>query len=589
MQKTEASGRQAVAEGATGSATRAGYDLALAELAGQRRAWAQSGAGERIAVLGELRDALMPVAAEWVNIASRLKGIAPGSQLEGEEWLSGPYAVLSACDAFAETLRQLPGKRFLNGLRQRRLPSGQLALRVLPRSLWDHILYSGISAEVWMQPGVTAENLAAHVAPTWDGPAGARQGGVALVLGAGNITSIAPLDCLHKLMVEHEVVALKLNPVLAALGPVLAAALAPLIRRGVLRILQGDGADGAYLASHPLVDTIHITGAGATHDAIVWGQGAEAAANKAAGRRMNPRPVTSELGAVCPTIVVPGPWSRADIAFQAEHIATQKLHNSGFNCVACQVLLLPEGWDAAEPLLAGVGAVMATAGQRPAWYPGAEARMESIARAAGAASSRLQRGLAPALVLVDLDKADAAAGAQGGEAFAPVLALKRLAAPDAETFLRTAIAWANTGLHGTLGANILIHPAVLRQIGQARLDALLADLRYGTIAINGWTGIGFLLAQTPWGAFPGHSAEDVQSGIGTVHNSYMLAHTERTVIRAPWAPFPRSLRYGFTLLPRPPWFVTQRRARQLGRLLTEFRYRPAWRKLPRILINALRG
>ncbi|MDP3860027.1 MAG: aldehyde dehydrogenase, partial [Phaeovulum sp.] len=84
-------------------------------------------------------------------------------------------------------------------------------------------------------------------------------------------------------------------------------------------------------------------------------------------------------------------------------------------------------------------------------------------------------------------------------------------------------------------------------------------------------------------------AEDVQSGIGTVHNSYMLAHTERTVIRAPWAPFPRSLRYGITLLPRPPWFVTHRRARQLGRLLTEFLYRPAWRKLPRILINALRG
>lgn len=45
----------------------------------------------------------------------------------------------------------------------------------------------------------------------------------------------------------------------------------------------------------------------------------------------------------------------------------------------------------------------------------------------------------------------------------------------------------------------------------------------------------------------------------------------------------------FTLLPRPPWFVTHARARVVGRLLTDFIYRPEWRKLPRILINALRG
>jgi hypothetical protein len=32
----------------------------------------------------------------------------------------------------------------------------------------------------------------------------------------------------------------------------------------------------------------------------------------------NPRRVTSELGNVSPTIVVPGPWSAADVQFQAE-------------------------------------------------------------------------------------------------------------------------------------------------------------------------------------------------------------------------------------------------------------------------------
>ncbi|MBW6507822.1 MAG: aldehyde dehydrogenase family protein [Rhodobacteraceae bacterium] len=574
--------------GEAGVIGRAGYEQALTELAATRDAWARTSAEARADVLDEIKAALMPVSAAWAETAARIKGLPQRSPLEGEEWLSGPYALMSACDAYAETLRKLPGKGFLRGLHQRVLPGGQLSVRVLPRTFWDRVLYSGITAEVWMQPGVTQATLASHAAATWDTPPEARQGAVALVLGAGNITSIAPLDCLHKLMVEHQVVALKLNPVLADLGPVLAAALAPLTRRGVLRILQGDGADGAYLATHPLIETLHITGAGATHDAIVWGAGAEGQANRAAGRRLNPRPMTCELGAVCPTIVVPGPWSAADIAFQGEHIATQKLHNSGFNCVACQVLVLPEGWEGAPPLLASVADVMERAGQRVAWYPGAEARMAGFAQAGGAATRHLPRGAAAALVLADLDASDHV-DLRTTEAFAPALGIKRLAAPDAESYLRAAIEWANAELHGTLGANILIHPATLRQIGRARFEALLADLRYGCIAVNGWAGIGFLMVQAPWGAFPGHSPEDVQSGIGTVHNSLMLDATERTLIWAPWAPFPRSLRYGFTLLPRPPWFITHTRARVVARLLTDFLYRPAWRKLPRILVNALRG
>lgn len=41
-----------------------------------------------------------------------------------------------------------------------------------------------------------------------------------------------------------------------------------------------------------------------------------------------------------PTIVLPGEWTTADMKFQAEHIATQRLHNGGYNCVAAQVVVL---------------------------------------------------------------------------------------------------------------------------------------------------------------------------------------------------------------------------------------------------------
>ena len=119
---------------------------------------------------------------------------------------------------------------------------------------------------------------------------------------------------------------------------------------------------------------------------------------------------------------------------------------------------------------------------------------------------------------------------------------------------------------------------------------MLVELRYGTIAINAWTGLGFLSPQATWGAFPGHTLHDVQSGIGVVHNTCLFDKPQRTVVEAPFRPFPRNiLSLSFTLLPRPPWFVTNRKGGVLGRLLVAFQYRPSLLKIPRIFLNALLG
>ncbi len=109
-----------------------------------------------------------------------------------------------------------------------------------------------------------------------------------------------------------------------------------MIAMDALRIVTGDARAGAWLTTHPAVDEIHITGSRETHDVIVWGEGETARQRRAAGTPLNPRRVTSELGGVSPTIIVPGPWSEADIAFQAQQLATQKMNNGGFNCVASQ-------------------------------------------------------------------------------------------------------------------------------------------------------------------------------------------------------------------------------------------------------------
>ncbi|MFY7941313.1 MAG: aldehyde dehydrogenase, partial [Burkholderiaceae bacterium] len=67
---------------------------------------------------------------------------------------------MAYCNQMMATLSKVQGKQHLSDLPLRELPNGQLAARVLPHSLWDHLLLSGVKLDVWMQPGVTRANLA---------------------------------------------------------------------------------------------------------------------------------------------------------------------------------------------------------------------------------------------------------------------------------------------------------------------------------------------------------------------------------------------------------------------------------------------
>jgi acyl-CoA reductase-like NAD-dependent aldehyde dehydrogenase len=572
---------------------RADYDAALKTLAAGKGQWVRTSVPERIALLASIKECLMPVAQPWAEAAARAKGLDPDSPLAGEEWMSGPYALMAYCNSMIQTLQHVAGAGHLQGVSLRTLSNGQLAAKVFPNSIWDRLLLSGVSAQVWMQPGVTEANLAQHTASTYTASAQtvSDEGKVALVLGAGNIASIAPLDCLHKLFVDNQVSILKMNPVNEYLTQFLEPALAPLIQRGYLRIVRGDILAGQYLCNHPLVDVMHITGSGAAHDKIVWGSGDEAVKNKQAGTKINTRPITSELGGVGPTIVVPGEWSSADLAFQAEHVATQKLHNAGFNCIACQVLILSESWSLKSEFVDQVGKALAASAPRPVYYPGASGRLAEFQSAVrGTEVARKVQPTTANQCLVAQFEAGVDHPIESLEVFAPALGVTELAGEGPESFLVAAVAYANKHLEGTLGANILIHPKTLRQIGRKRFEEIIADLQYGCIAINAWTGLGFLLAPATWGAFPGHTPQDVQSGIGVVHNTMLFDRPQRTVVEAPFKPFPRNLlSLSFSLLPKPPWFITNGRSLVLGKLLTRFQYRPSFAKLPRIFFNALLG
>ncbi|TFC81415.1 aldehyde dehydrogenase family protein [Cryobacterium cheniae] len=557
-------------------------DGLISELAAGEKRWARTGLSERIALLSAVRRSVAAQAEDWARTAALIKGLSPDSPLVGEEWISGPYPMLTAAATLAESLSRIGrGRSPVAGARFGTAPGGRVTVQVLPHTPYEAVLLHGFRAEVWMPPGVSADTVRSRAGLAELHPRQTQ--GVGLVLGAGNITSIPPLDVLYELVAHNRVVLLKLNPVLERMLPVYRAALAPLIEHGVLRIVTGDGRVGGYLAHHPGIAHVHITGSAATHDVVVFGAGAEGAERKAAATPLLSKPITSELGGVSPIIVMPGTWSRRDLRYQAEHVATQRLHNGGYNCIAGQVVVLSGDWSQKDAFLAELRAAVRRAPARPAWYPGSDGRVED-AVAAYPGAERLGRGR----VLIRVGAGDDPEAIRSTETFAPVLGVIELPGRGA-AFLDAAVETVNRDFLGTLGANVIADPRTLRALGTGFRTAL-ARLRYGTIAVNTWTGLGFLTAAAPWGAYPGHTLNDVQSGIGIVHNALLIDSPERTVVSGPFRPFPRSVLHGeFALFPKPPWFVTARSAAMTGRLLTGFAARPSWLRMPRVFASAFRA
>jgi acyl-CoA reductase-like NAD-dependent aldehyde dehydrogenase len=516
---------------------RAALDEAITHLEQGVRVWAALTLDQRARLMKRLHASIAAVAEEWADVAALSKGLGPGHPLRGEEWLSGPYAALVGVDAYESTLHALArGESPLAKVKTDAAPGGRVRAHVFPLSPIDGVLLSGYTGEVWFEPGVTDTQIRRDAGLGQRTPTGA--GGVGLVLGAGNVTSIPVLDVMYELLAHNRVALLKVNPTQDALVPVFERALAPLIEPGLLRIVRGGGEVGAYLTSHDRIAHVHITGAAPTFDAIVGGTGDEAAKRKSDDRPQLAKPITAELGGVSPIIIVPGEWSDADLAFQAEHVATMRLYNSGHNCIAGQVVILSADWPQRAAFLGALHAAYAAAPERPVWYPRSDAKLEAAASGYPHAAWCADGTRA----LVEIGDGDDATAMETTEYFAPVLGVVSLPGSGQE-FLDAAVAHANDDLVGTLGANVLVDPETQAALGDG-FELAMARLRYGTVSINSWTAFGFLTPTLTWGGFAGATLQDVESGIGVVHNALLLDHVERSVTRGPFRPFPRSLAPG---------------------------------------------
>jgi aldehyde dehydrogenase (NAD(P)+) len=559
-------------------------DRDIDSLSDGSKAWAALPLIKRAALLGEVRRAMIAGAQEWAETAAAIKGLDSSSQFVGEEWMSGPYASIAGVGKLAQSVAMLAeGTSPLANIEFGIGPDTRVTIPVLPVNKRMKYMLHGFSAEVWMPPGQSADQIRASAGLAQLTPG--RSGGVGVVLGAGNVTSIPALDVIYEIVANNRAVILKLNPVMAGMKTVFDAAMEPLIRFDVLRIVQGGADVGRYLVQHPGIGHVHITGSAATHSSIVWGTGKEAARRRTAHSPLLTKPITSELGGVSPIIIVPSAWSRRDLRYQAEHVVTQRLHNGGYNCIAGQVVVVSSDWPQKNAFLSALRRALDTAPDRPAWYPGSDARVEAASTAYPAAERVGQHG---GRLLIEVGAGDDASNIMTTEYFSPVLGVVEVAGTG-KIFLDAAVKLANEEFVGTLGANVIVAPKMLKQLGAGFTEAI-ARLRYGTIGINAWMGLGFLTSTIPWGAFPGATIEDTQSGIGIVHNALLIDRPERAVLRGPFRPFPRSFAHGeFTLFPKPPWFVQSRSAAATGRLWLDYAAGPKWRKIPAIYLSEFRA
>ncbi len=522
---------------------------------------------QRIELCEQCAERVVRCAPEWVRLEADVKQLKEGDRAECV--LSGPSVVLRQLRLTVRTLQDVlrTGRPVLPG-RVRRTVTGQLAVPVFPTSgLFDSVTFAGLSAEVHMQPGVEEHQIHGDLP---EHLAGGTVEGTALVLGAGNVSAIPATDTLNRLIFEGRRVLLKLNPVNEYLDEVFSDVMGPLIEANLLRIVTGGGDVGAALVRDDRVDEIHVTGSVMTHDAIVWGTGP---GEPRPEKPITSKCVTSELGNVTPWIIVPGRYSQKQLASQAKHVAASITNNVSFNCLATKMVITSRRWDQREQFLRLLRQALDRTPVRRAYYPGAA---ERYARFAGLSSPPEDRDHLPWVLLTD-QSPDERPELFLEESFVCVCGETALEEDDPVRFLEAAVEFVNDRMYGTLSANI----TVPREFEKSQADVLersIGALRYGSVCVNQWSALAYGMISTPWGAWPGSTYDDVQSGIGSVHNTYLLDNFEKSVLKGP-----------LVNVPKPILFSDHRRAETVAWHLLALYDRPGIMRLPGLIWAAFTG
>ena len=526
----------------------------LARLRASAAAFATVDDRERAKLAADTARAVARMADAWVDAAVAIKdAAAPATPaaVRAEETATGPLATLRLLLVTARMFRDVAAQGVPSASRPPavmhaagRADASFIGIDVVPEpsiGTADRAMFSGHRVVVrCVNPGGVEAFQRSWREECRDRP---RRGGVAAVLGAGNVTGLAAADCIAQVFEHGRAALLKLHPLHGALAPVLAAALEPLVACGMLAIVTGGPEIAAEAVASPLVNHVHLTGGQATFDSLVWGG---VGPRPADATPVLTTPITCELGGVTPWIVVPGRYSAAELAHQADVVAASIINNTSFNCIATKCVITCRSWDQREEFVGLVTRRLKATSARRAWYPGAVAAWETVtgrrAPADGTLPWAFRTGLDPVAEPQWLER----------EWFVPVAVEVPLIAADIEAFCTQAGGLVRR-LPGSLAASVTV-PGSLADHDARRVDLLVEHLEYGVVAVNTWSALGYAFASVPWGGFPGGTLAEPRSGIGWVHDPLCLPLVHNSIIRAP-----------LVLRPTPPWFPWHPHAAALAR------------------------
>ena len=527
----------------------------------------------RIELCHRCIEAVVQVAEEWSEVAANAKQCNGRSDAIAEEMLAGPVVVARFLHLASNTLEQISiqGKPSLPG-RIRTNQDQRVVVPIFPTNqLWDRITFLGLSATVLMQEGVEANDIHGKLLDAAKGRSSSR---VSAILGAGNVSSVPATDSLHRILFDRARVILKMNPVNEYLKPIFERALEPLISAGMLSIINGDGSVGHELIHHPQVTDVHITGSIQSHDAIVWGRNPEERVQrKATARPFLDKSITSELGNVSPWIVVPGEYTAKQLHSQAQHIASSITNNAAYNCLSTRVVITWPHWRQRDTFLGLIRKYLENTPRRPAYYPGS---LERFRRATGLDTDLDEHNSLPWTFMTN-QRIEERPLLFCEESFVGVCAEIAIEGADPEDFLEAAVAFANDRLAGTLCASITLPDPFASQHSEL-LRRILLEMRYGSVCINQWSALAYSLLTPPWGGYPGATLDHAESGIGSVHNTFLLDRYDKAILKGPLVNFPK-----------PVWFSTHGNALATARRLVSLYQRPVATRLPALFASALWG
>ena len=373
-----------------------------------------------------------------------------------------------------------------------------------------------------------------------------------------------------------------MNPVNSYLGPFLEEAFRPAVDAGYFAVVYGGAEQGIQLTQHALVDEVHITGSDVTHDALVWGPpGSDRDARKSARTPLYTRPVSSELGNITPVILVPGPYEDAELLFQASNVAGMVANNASFNCNSAKLVVTPQKWDGRGFFMDALEQSLGKAAPRKAYYPGAAERFHAFTdqRPGVKLMGKPGPGELPYGVLRDVDSKRLDDRVFHQEPWCSLISETALPGREPIEFLEHAVHFLNENVWGTLCAMLVVSPAALQEPGVLQaVESAIRELHYGGVAVNTWPAAIYAVGTLPWGGHPVGRPEDIQSGMGFVHNPFMLEGVEKAVLRAP-----------VKHLTPPVWVPGHKTLRTLGRRLLDFEDSPSLTKLPGLALDAFRG